>query len=135
MSKIAYSAVVLNDRSKKRLYRNFKDLIPEDWEFIGDHMTINMGEIDPKQEEYLGISLPLKVESFGINDKVAAVKVSGFPSKNKIPHITLAVNRKEGGKPVMSNDIEKWYPIKRTIELVGKVQEVPLNLEEEECEI
>jgi hypothetical protein len=31
----------------------------------------------------------------------------------------------------MSNNIEKWYDIKRPIRLIGKVQEVPLNLEEE----
>lgn len=131
MSKIAYSGVVLDERSKERLMKNFKDLIPEDWEFIAHHMTINMGEIDSKYERYLGIPLPLKVESFGIDDKVAAVSVSGFPSNNEIPHVTLAVNRKEGGKPVMSNDIEDWYPIKRPIRLIGKVQEVPLNIEEE----
>ena len=131
MSKIAYSAVVLDERSRNRLIKNFKKLIPDDWEILADHMTINMGEINSKYERYLGIPLPLKVESFGINDKVAAVKVSGFPSENEIPHVTLAVNRKEGGKPVMSNNIEKWYPIKRSINLIGKVQEVPLNLEEE----
>lgn len=130
MSKIAYSGIVLNERSKKRLLKNFGNLIPEDWEIIADHMTINMGEIDPKYEKHLGMPLPLYVTGFGINDKVAAVRVSGFPSKNKIPHVTLAVNRKEGGKPKMSNEIDKWYDIKRPIQLVGKVKEVPLNLEE-----
>lgn len=130
MSKIAYSAVVLDERSRQRLLKNFKDLIPEDWEIIAHHMTINMGEIDPQYEEYLGLPLPLKVESFGIDDKAAAVEVSGFPSKNQIPHVTLAVNRKEGGKPVMSNYIDDWYPIKRPIRLVGKVQEIPLNINE-----
>lgn len=130
MSKIAYSGIVLNERSKKRLLKNFGNLIPEDWEIIADHMTINMGEIDPKYEDCLGMPLPLHVTGFGINDKVAAVRVSGFPSKNKIPHVTLAVNRKEGGKPKMSNEIDKWYDIKRPIQLVGKVKEVPLNLEE-----
>ena len=132
MSKIAYSGIVLDERSRERLMKNFKKLIPDDWEIIAHHMTINMGEIDPEYEQYLGIPLPLKVEAFGINDKVAAVEVSGFSSKNKIPHITLAVNRKEGGKPAMSNDIENWYPIKRPIKLVGKVKEVPLNLEEQD---
>jgi hypothetical protein len=132
MSKIAYSGIVLDERSRERLLKHFKDLIPEDWEIIAHHMTINMGEINPKYERYLGIPLPLKVESFGINDKVAAVEVSGFPSEKEIPHVTLAVNRKEGGKPAMSDNIESWYPIKRPIKLVGKVQEIPLNLEEEQ---
>lgn len=132
MSKIAYSGVVLDERSKNRLLKNFEDLIPEDWEIVAHHMTINMGEIAPEYEQYLGMPVPLIVESFGIDDKVAAVGVSGFPSKNDKGHITLAVNRKEGGKPVMSNNIEKWYSIKRPIQLVGKVREVPLNLEEQQ---
>jgi hypothetical protein len=34
-----------------------------------------------------------------------AVRVEGFPSKNKIPHVTLAVNP-EGGKPFMSTRLK-----------------------------
>lgn len=130
MSNISYSAVVLDERSRDRLLKNFEGLIPEDWEEIAHHMTINMGEIDPEYEQYLGMPVRLKAEEFGIDDNVAAVSVSGFPTKNDKPHITLAVNRKGGGKPVMSNNIKKWYPLKKPQLLVGKVEEVPLKIGE-----
>jgi hypothetical protein len=50
-----------------------------------------------------------------------AVKVEGYPSNNAIPHITVAVNP-NGGKPVMSNDITKWQPVKHFM-LLGQVGE------------
>lgn len=125
MDKISYSAVVLDDKSRKRLLNIFKNLIPDGWEIIAHHMTINLGEIDPEYEKYLGFPVKLKVDDFGIDNKVAAIGVSGFPSKNNKPHITLAVNRKNGGKPAMSNNLIKWYPIKKQLFLTGKVMEVP----------
>lgn len=129
-NKISYSAVVLDEPSKQKLINRFKNLIPDEYEIIAHHMTINMGEIDQEYEKYIGFPVRLKVEDFGIDDKVAAVGVSGFPSKNEKPHITLAVNRKEGGKPVMSNELNNWYNIKKPIHLKGKVEEVPLKFNE-----
>lgn len=127
MSKISYSAVVLDQRSRDRLLKRFQEIIPEGWEIIAHHMTINMGEIDTEYEQYLGLSVSLMVEDFAMDDKVAAVGVSGFPSKNAKPHITLAVNRQAGGKPVMSNNLTNWERIKRPLQVVGKVKEVPLK--------
>lgn len=130
MSKISYSAVVLDDRSRERLLRKFQDMIPEGWEVIAHHMTINMGEINPELEKYLGMPVHLDVIDFAQDDKVMAVGVTGFETANKKPHITLAVNRQAGGKPFMSNNLTRWDPIKRPLRVVGKVMEVPLNMEE-----
>lgn len=124
---ISYSAVVLDERSRERLLNKFKDQIPEGWEVVANHMTINLGEIDPQYEKYLSMPVRIQVEDFAIDDKVVAVGVSGFPSKNAKPHITLAVNRKAGGKPKMSNDLKDWQPLKRPLLLVGKVEEIPFN--------
>ena len=52
-----------------------------------------------------------------------AVKVNGFKSNNKIPHVTVAVNTLAGGKPAMSNDITDWHPI-QNIKLTGIVSEI-----------
>ena len=131
MSKVAYSAVVLDDKSKERLLKQFGKYLPEDWEKIAHHMTINLGEIDPEYEKYLGFPVRLKVEDFAMDDKVAAVGVSGFPSKNAKPHVTLGVNRAEGGKPVMSNNLTNWEKIIRPTLLTGKVEEIPLKFQEE----
>jgi len=125
MGKISYSAVVLDDKSRSKLLGLVSSYIPQGWETIAHHMTINMGEIDPEYEKYLGMKVPLRVKTIGMNDKVIAVGVEGFPTKNKIPHITIAVNRQEGGKPFMSNKIEDWRPIQFSAELEGTVEEVP----------
>ena len=106
MGNISYSAVVLDKESRDKLINKFKHMIPDGWEIIAHHQTINMGEIKSEYEKYLGMKIPLNVLSVGESDMAIAVEVEGFPSANKIPHITLAVNRKEGGKPVMSNDIK-----------------------------
>lgn len=124
MSNVSYSAVVLDERSKERLIKRFASNIPKDWEIIAHHMTINLGEIDPEYEKYIGMTVRLTVNDFAMDDKVAAVGVSGFDSKNAKPHITLAVNRKEGGKPVMSNYLTDWKRIERPFLITGKVIEV-----------
>lgn len=124
MGNVLYSAVVLDDESRSRLVERFKSIIPEGWEVIAHHMTINMGEIDPKFEKYLQMPVRLSVNDVAWNDKVIAVGVTGFESNNAKPHITLAVNRKAGGKPVMSNQLTDWKLLKKPLYLTGKVTEV-----------
>ena len=92
MGNVSYSAVVLDERSRERLIKRFASEIPDDWEIVAHHMTINLGELDPEYEKYIGMTVRLTVNDFGMDDKVAAVGVSGFDSKNAKPHITLAVN-------------------------------------------
>lgn len=126
MKNIAYSAVVLDENSRSKLLAELAGNIPAGWEKIAHHMTINMGEIKPEYEKYLGMTVPLRVRTVGYSDKVIAVGVeTSVPTDNKIPHITVAVNRKEGGKPFMSNQITNWKTIAFGLELNGKVEEVP----------
>jgi hypothetical protein len=128
--KIQYSAIVLDDRSRFKLFKKLQNVIPEDWEKIGDHMTINIGEIDEKFERYLGLPVKLNVDKIGIDDNVIAiaVNVSGLPPIDGKPHITVAINKKNGARPSMSKNIQKWENLKRPLYLVGKVQEIPYNL-------
>lgn len=124
MSNVAYSAVVLDDRSRERLIERFKSMIPPEFEIIAHHMTINLGDIDPKYEKYLQMPVRLSVEEIAMDDKVVAVGVTGFETNNAKAHITLAVNRKAGGKPVMSNNLTNWERLKRPLLVTGKVTEV-----------
>ena len=87
-------------------------------------MTINLGEIDSKFERYLGLPVRLSVNDFAMNDNVMAVGVSGFESSNAKPHITLAVNKGAGGRPVMSNQLTNWERLKRPLLITGKVSEI-----------
>jgi hypothetical protein len=121
---VAYSAVVLDEKSRQRLIERFKSLIPEGYEIIAHHMTINMGEINPELEKFLGIPVRLSVNDFAMDDKVIAVGVNGFESQNAKPHITLAVNKSTGGRPIMSNNLTDWKKLKRPLLITGKVTEV-----------
>lgn len=123
MGKVSYSAVVLDDKSRDMLIQKYKSLVPEGWDIICHHMTINMGELNDSMKDDIGKEVKLVVHSFGIDKLVLAFGVLGYPTKNKIPHITFAVNRRDGGKPVMSNKITNWKKISDIV-VTGVVTEI-----------
>lgn len=108
-SNILYSAVVLTEGSRNSLVFNVGDEIKAGWKLFAHHMTINLGELKDKSQ--IGETITLQVTDIGHSDMAMAVKVNGFFTKNEIPHITIAINP-DGGKPVMSNEITNWRPIK-----------------------
>ena len=124
--KVLYSAVVLDERSRRALIDGFQQYIPEGWEVIAHHMTMTMGELPEEWKGYLGREVTLIVKSIGVDEKVVAVGVSGFVTKNEKPHITLAVNRAGGGKPFMSNNIQQWEEIGNIDRMLvtGTVEEI-----------
>lgn len=122
-----YTALVLDQASHQKVYNQFKELIPGDWEVIAHHMTCNMGDFNSgplKNSEFkLGDVAKLTVISLAYDDKVMAVGVeSEVPSSNDKKHITIAVNRKNGGKPFMSNQLKEWNPTSPIV-LTGTIQE------------
>ena len=66
----------------------------------------------PINQKRFSKEVTLTVKSLGVSDKAIAVSVDGYLSSNEIPHITLAVNTSEGGKPYDSNRIENWKGVK-----------------------
>ena len=124
MSNIAYSAVVLDNVSHQKLVKVFKPMIPKDWEILAHHMTLNLGGIDPKFEQDLGRDIEISVVDYAMDDKVMAVGVEGYPTNNKKAHITIAVNRTVGGKPMMSNDLSDWKPIEFPLQIDGTITEI-----------
>jgi predicted kinase len=117
---ILYSAVVLDDISRNMLLRIFDSYIPKGWKTFAHHMTIAFGK--PVKNEDLNKSVGLVVKKIGISDMAVALEVDGYPSENKIPHVTLAVNP-QGGKPVMSNDIKNWKTIEN-VKIKGIVKNI-----------
>ena len=124
VKKVSYSAVVLNNESRTKLIQVFQRMIPEGWEVIAHHMTINMGSIDEMYKDLLGQDVNLNVISYAIDDKVMAVGVKGAPTVNNVPHITIAVNRANGGKPYLSNKLTDWRKIGFSFDLKGIVEEI-----------
>lgn len=130
-----YSAIVLDEASQLKLEKLADDikvsgvrlpLLVRDsgWKMYNHHMTICMGELPNYLKQYLGTRQKLEVTHVGISPMAVAVRVTGFDSKNKIPHVTMAVNIKGGGKPVMSNDIKDWKALENPIKLTGEVKEL-----------
>lgn len=131
MNKISYSGVVLDDKSRTKLIKVFERMIPKDWEIIARHMTIKLGGLEDgskeKQDMEDETEIHLNVTDYAIDDKVMAVGVKGYESTNAKAHITMAVNRAEGGKPFMSNKLTDWRKIGFSFDLNGKIVEVGNN--------
>lgn len=122
-----FASVVLDDTSKGKLLKAIGNMIPEGWDVIAHHMTINFGKGLPEDlKDDLGKMVQLRGVSVGLSDMAMAVGVEGYYSDNDKPHITIAVNRSEGGKPVMSNDISNWDKLDNPINISGKVTEEKL---------
>ena len=124
VKRVNYSAVVLDDKSRASLLKVFSPMIPEGWETFADHMTINLGPIDGQFRDFLDTDAELTVISYAKDELVMAVGVEGYQTNNDKPHITIAVNRADGGKPYLSNKLSDWKPITFPIRLTGKVTEV-----------
>lgn len=130
-----YSAIVLDETSQLKLEKLADDikvngvrlpLLVRDsgWKMYNHHMTICLGELPTYLKQYLGTIQKLEATHVGISPMAVAVRVTGFESKNKMPHVTIAVNVKGGGKPVHSNDIKDWKMLETPIKLRGEVKEV-----------
>ena len=135
-----YTAVVLDEKSHLKLTKWADDNIKVNgvrlpilvrdngWEMICHHMTVSMGNAPEFIKQYLGTKQKLDITHYGISDKAIAVRVVGFyvdPGEiNRKPHITVAVNRQIGGKPVDSNKITNWTLVDGLITLSGEVKEV-----------
>ena len=131
-----YSAIVLDEKSQLKLSawadKNAKVnsvslpiLIQQNgWKVYCHHMTIQYPGTPDFVKQYVGTDQTLEVTHIGISDKVVAVRVVGFHSNNKIPHITVAVNVRDGGKPVMSNQITDWTVVTNGPKLRGTVEEL-----------
>jgi len=123
--RILYASVVLDKNSKSKLLETFGNVIPDNYKIFAHHMTIIFGGGLDKLglEEDLNKEVVLTVTHLGISDMAIAVKVEGYDTTNKISHITLAINVDNGGKPVMSNQIEEWNEVE-PLTLTGIVTEI-----------
>lgn len=104
-----YSAIFLDKKSQNILFDKFK--VPRDWKPYCDHMTITLGSVPDDMKGDIGKPFKLKITKFGASSTNIALGVDTRLSKNKTPHITFAVDFKNGGRPKDSNQIKKWKSI------------------------
>ena len=113
---ILYYGVELDKESQDILKQKFGE--HEGWRIFCHHMTIvfNTGsdvELSGREKFWFEANkdkmIPMIVTHFGMDDRVAAVRIMcSAPTRNKHKHITLGVNPEKGGKPVDSNHIKEW---------------------------
>lgn len=127
---MSYNAIVLTQDSQNELLKYFSNIIPDEsgWTIKAHHVTISMGSTPNEYYSYLNQTIPLTVYGFGKNDRVIAAQVEinheVVQSKNKIPHITLAINNAVNAKPKESNDIENWQKINQNFTINGIFKEL-----------
>jgi hypothetical protein len=122
---ILYSAVVLDDDDKDNLTMFVEDYvdIPLNWKKFVHHMTIGFNQPLPMElRDDIGKTVQLTVKEIGVSEDAIAVKVDGYHSNNKIPHVTIAIPK--DGKPYNSNLITDWKPVDEEIIIKGKVREI-----------
>jgi hypothetical protein len=102
---ISYTGLVLTSSGHEELTDRLKDKFPGKWEKVAHHVTVNMGSFKGDRE-LLNRKFPVEIISFLSDDKVCAVgvRISDITTKEN-PHITMAVDRENGGKPAMSNKL------------------------------
>ncbi len=124
---IEYTAVKLDDDSHKALAQ----LAPQGWKVFAHHMTIIPPTLQQTEPRYnypkypIGSEITFEAVAMAKNDKVIAVQIkTDVPTKNKIPHITIATNN--GGKAMESNDFSKKdFKRMKPIKLKGTIEEIP----------
>ncbi len=114
-----YTALVLTEESQEQLKAITEKVYPDlNWELVCHHMTLHMGPASKEEQCLIGRQFFITLDRIGKSDKAAAATVDSVRSKEginlstahiQIPHVTLMVNRKEGGKPFDSNKITEWF--------------------------
>jgi hypothetical protein len=100
--------------------------IPMGWRVYVHHMTIRLGELPNNLKDLIGEEVELLVTHIGKSDKAIAFGIDTSLSFNKRPHITVAIDVENGGKPKDSNDIINWDRIKE-FTVRGKIGEIYKN--------
>ena len=120
------NAKVLLDALKKQFPDQFEKMETGNWTFFIHHMTIHPFQNCKELKISEGTNVTLTLGDFRMNEKVCAVSVSGYTGeiskKVKYPHITIATNPHNKGKPFHSNELENGLPInpKITVETTVK---------------
>jgi hypothetical protein len=109
---MSYVAAVLTPQSREALLNLVGEIIPNGFDQVAHHMTIHLG---PKTlSDNIGMPVKILVDKIAIGKLIIAVSaevIIGCKSQNRIPHITVALDREAGAKPKDSNNLPNWEPL------------------------
>ncbi len=131
---IRYSGLQLDEASRVRLRELYTDLVKPggmlpaglpDWSFIGDHVTLALGQLPELLQHLLDKPYQLRAVAAGLDPqrKALALKVAGVARQDGVqPHVTLALA--PGAQAADSKDVVDWsHPIE-PVNLQGIVRQV-----------
>lgn len=138
MDNFHYFGLFLDTNTKNKLMNILTDNIDynialnvADKIFI-DHCTLlhvsqlhGYSEVFNDLNNRLEENIQIKIEGIGISDKAMAFKVTlprNVYSINKTPHITICTFN--GGKPVESNNITKWFLLEEPIQVKTTLKKI-----------
>ena len=129
---ILYISIDLDTESRHKLKYfceyDVQELFGQDAIYKCHHMTIShYSRLTPEVLEWCkqndGKYFTLYVDKIGFSEKAISVAIDAddIPFTSAYPHITVAVNSANGGKPVDSNYIKNFEDVYENIELKGKL--------------
>lgn len=130
---MGYTAIVLEEKDQNKIKERVIMLNLPDWDVKCHHCTLHMGLPTVEEDAVYDHSFILVIDAIGISHKAVAFRVTDIVhpkgvqirSSNDIPHITLLVNSKDGGKAVDSNAITNWIAVeqnKQPLRLMGRLK-------------
>lgn len=127
---IWYTSVVLDAESAAILREYAEANIPwpkDDFYYSCEHMTTchknsNRPDLMEWNLAHEGEIVYMNATQVGHSDKAFAVKLEcDVPVASGVPHVTLAVNKTNGGVAFDSASIQEWTPLESSIPLKGKI--------------
>lgn len=120
-----YTAIVLDHDNMLELLQWVEFDIPLGWNYVGHNMHMTIDPFKINADERIGEMVNLTAFEIGISKTALAVKVEGYDRKtnNAFPHITIAVNVRNGGSPKDSNKITEWKKMS-PLTVQGTIQNV-----------
>ena len=126
---VNYSAVILDDKSKRRLCNYFSELIEtiKNPITLADSIMICDGELPEHLKEFEGLNVCLTVDCYNYDDNFIIAGVSDNLYGVDKPFIIVARNKNFNNNVIGDDDI-LWKFINKPIRLTGKLKEVPFKI-------
>ena len=127
MKVILKSSIIIDEHSKTRILKEFKDLIPNNVKIYSDEVYICQGELPENLKIYEEHKVSLNITAIFKNSEFVLLKISGFPFLNKNNYLILWSNVNLSNL-VIENCNNSWTEVDCNLKIFGKVTEIPFKI-------